>query len=58
MNTLKLDLYLSESVAQHMVADKKESVAHAAAFMLQRTISSAQQLSDTRRTDVGGQRHR
>ena len=32
---VKLDLYLLESVAQHMVADKKESVAHVAALMLQ-----------------------
>ena len=55
---VKLDLYLLESVAQHMVADKKESVAHVAAFMLQRTVSSAQRSSDTRRTDVGGRRQR
>ena len=32
---LKLNLYLLESVAQHMVGDKKESVAHVAALMLQ-----------------------
>ena len=31
----------------------KEIVTHVAARMLQRTVSSAQRSSDTRRTDVG-----
>ena len=37
-----------------MVADEKESVAHAAAFMLQRSVASAQRSRNPRRNDVGG----
>ena len=39
-----------------MVADKNESVAQAAAFILRQTVACAQRYNDTRRTNVGGRR--